>query len=165
MDSVPPPSSAGASSPDEPVPAAAARLSRRGRDRRGRGQRGPGVLPRRPGRPVGRTRRERFDDLALSIVTEVDERWQDRLGVVEYAVEDAPQIPDDWSPDTVPLSSLVRGNGDEPTRVVLFRRPIEHRCEGRAELEALLLTIVVEQLAELLGIDAEDVDPRYEGDA
>jgi predicted Zn-dependent protease with MMP-like domain len=133
------------------------------RDRRGRGMRGPAVLPRVPGQPEMRTARDRFDDLVLGVVTEVDERWQDRLGLVEYAVEDAPHIPDDWTPGTVPLSSLVRGSGATPTRLVLFRRPIEHRCDTRTELEALVLTVVVEQVAELLGIDAEDVDPRYEG--
>ena len=126
--------------------------------------RGPAVVPRDPRRPELRTARERFDDLALSIVTEIDERWQDRLGLVEYAVEDAPQIPDDWDPGTVPLSSLVRGTGGDPTRLVLFRRPIEHRCETRTALEAMVLTVVVEQVAELLGIEAEQVDPRYEGD-
>ena len=135
---------------------------RRLRDRRGRGMRGPAVLPRVPGRPELRTARERFDDLALGIVTEIDERWQDRLGLVEYAVEDTPQLPDDWTPGTVPLSSLVRGSGAEPTRLVLFRRPIEHRCDTREDLEAMVLTVVVEQVAELLGIDAEEVDPRYE---
>jgi predicted Zn-dependent protease with MMP-like domain len=127
--------------------------------------RGPGVVPRRPGRPELPTRRERFDDLALAIVTSIDRRWQDQLGLVEYAVEDAPQIPDDWESGEVPLSSLVRGSGATPTRLVLFRRPIEHRSETRADLEALLLTVVVEQVAELLGIDPEQVDPRYEGDA
>lgn len=126
--------------------------------------RGPAVVPRVPGQPELRTPRERFDDLALGIVTEIDERWQQRLGLVEYAVEDTPQIPDDWSTGTVPLSSLVRGTGARPTRLVLFRRPIEHRCEDRSELEAMVLTVVVEQVAELLGMDAEDVDPRYERD-
>ena len=124
--------------------------------------RGPAVLPRVPGQPELRTARERFDDLALGIVTEVDARWQDKLGLVEYAVEDTPQLPDDWTPGTVPLSSLVRGTGSEPTRLVLFRRPIEHRCETREDLEAMVLTVVVEQVAELLGIDAAQVDPRYE---
>ena len=56
------------------------------------------------------------------------------------------------------------GSGATPTRLVLFRRPIEHRAESRADLEALLLTIVVEQVAELLGLDPERVDPRYEGE-
>jgi predicted Zn-dependent protease with MMP-like domain len=133
------------------------------RDRRGRGMRGPAVVPTTPGRPELRTARERFDDLALGIVTEIDQRWQDKLGLVEYAVEDTPHIPDDWTSETVPLSSLVRGSGTTPTRLVLFRRPIERRCDTRSDLEALLLTVVVEQVAELLGVDAEDVDPRYEG--
>jgi len=124
--------------------------------------RGPAVLPVVPGRPELPTARERFDDLALGIVTEIDGRWQDRLGLVEYAVEDTPQLPDDWATGTVPLSSLVRGTGSEPTRLVLFRRPIEHRCETREDLEAMVLTVVVEQVAELLGIDAAQVDPRYE---
>jgi predicted Zn-dependent protease with MMP-like domain len=123
--------------------------------------RGPWLLPGSVGRPGRRTPRERFDDLVLDTVTDVDRRWQDRLGLVEYAVEDAPQIPDDWSSGTVPLSSLVRGSGATPTRLVLFRRPIEHRCETRSDLEAMVLTVVVEQVAELLGIDPEVVDPRY----
>lgn len=127
--------------------------------------RGPGVLPARPGRPLGRTARERFDDLALGIITELDDRWQDRLaltgGAVEYAVEDIPEIPDDWTDQPVPLSSLVRGSADEPTRLVLFRRPIEQRCETPEDLAALVLTVVVEQFAELLALPAEEIDPRY----
>ncbi|NYG55199.1 metallopeptidase family protein [Nocardioides perillae] len=136
----------------------------RRRDRRGRGQRGPGVLAPPPaggGRSVVRTPRERFDRLALDVVAEVDARWSDRLGLVEYAVEDVPHLPDDWEGE-VPLASLVPGQGTRPARVVLFRRPVEHRAASRADLEDLLLTVVVEQVAELLGLDPEDVDPRYE---
>jgi predicted Zn-dependent protease with MMP-like domain len=124
--------------------------------------RGPAILPERPGEPVLPTPRERFDELVLEVVADLERRWADRLGLVEYGVEDAPQIPDDWATGTVPLSSLVRGSGGQPTRLVLFRRPIEHRCETRADLEALVLTVLVEQVAELLGIDPADVDPRYD---
>jgi predicted Zn-dependent protease with MMP-like domain len=124
--------------------------------------RGPAILPERPGEPVLPTPRERFDQLVLEVVADLERRWADRLGLVEYGVEDAPQIPDDWATGTVPLSSLVRGSGGQPTRLVLFRRPIEHRCETRADLDALVLTVLVEQVAELLGIDPADVDPRYD---
>lgn len=134
------------------------------RDRRGRGMRGPAVLTTQPGHPVRPTSRERFDSVVLDAVESIEERWADRLGVVEYAVEDAPQVPDDWDVPTVPLSSLVRASGDEPTRLVLFRRPIEHRASRRSELEALVLTVMVEQVAELLGIDPSEVDPRYSAD-
>ena len=123
--------------------------------------RGPGVLPRVPGRPFGPTRRERFDDLVLAAVTELEARWADRLGLVEYGVEDAPQVPDDWDSAHVPLASLVRGSGAAPTRIVLFRRPVEHRAATAAELEGLVLTVLVEQVAELLGLSPEDVDERY----
>jgi predicted Zn-dependent protease with MMP-like domain len=123
--------------------------------------RGPGVLPRVLGVPEQRTAGERFDQLVIDVVSTIDERWSDRLGVLEYAVEDAPQIPDDWHPETVPLSSLVRGARGAPTRLVLFRRPIEHRAATRTDLEAMVLTVVVEQVAELLGVEPEVVDPRY----
>ncbi|MBZ5734211.1 metallopeptidase family protein [Nocardioides sp. TRM66260-LWL] len=137
---------------------------RRSRDRRGRGMRGPGVLPARLGTPALRTRRERFDALVVGVVGAIDARWQDRLGLVEYAVEDAPQLPDDWDNEVVPLASLVRAGGGRPARLVVFRRPIEHRCETREDLEALVLTVVVEQVAELLGVDPGEVDPRYRAD-
>ncbi len=137
---------------------------RRTRDRRGRGVRGPAILPRVPGRPERRTGGERFDQLVLDVVSTIDEQWSERLGVLEYAVEDAPQVPDDWHPETVPLSSLVRGVRGEPTRLVLFRRPIEHRAVSRSDLEALVVTVVVEQVAELLGVEPEVVDPRYRSD-
>ena len=134
---------------------------RRTRDRRGRGMRGPGVLPERPGTPALRTARQRFDQLVLDVVTPLDERWHRHLGLVEYAVEDAPMLPDDWGDETVPLSSLVRGKGQEPTRLVIFRRPIEHRSTSRDELEAMVHTVVVEQLAELLNLTPGQVDERY----
>lgn len=152
-------------SPDnssDPSPALATWGPRR--DRRGRGMRGPGVLPRVPGRPQLPTNGERFDALVLGLVEELEERWGERLGLVEYAVEDAPQIPDQWAPETVPLSSLVRGSRGEPTRIVLFRRPIEHRCETRTDLQALVLTVLVEQVAELLGVEPELIDRRYTRD-
>ena len=125
--------------------------------------RGPAVQPRPGSRLPRGSKREQFDALVLRIVTDIDERWSSRLGLVEYAVEDAPLVPDDWS-DTVPLASLVRGSGTTPTRLVLFRRPIEHRCDDRAELEAMVLTLIVEQVAELLDLPAHEVDPRYPAD-
>jgi len=130
--------------------------------------RGPAALPPSLGgirsMPARPTRRERFDEIVLAIGTEVERKWTRELGPVEYAVEDTPLLPDDWGLEAAPLSSLLRGSADRPHRLVLFRRPIEHRATGREELEALVLTLIVEHIAELLGIDAEDVDPRYQGE-
>lgn len=135
-------------------------VPRRTRDRRGRGMRGPGVAPRSPGTSAGPSGRERFDAIVLEAVALVEARWHDRLGLVDYAVEDTPLVPDDWDDRTVPLASLVRGHGGAPTRLVIFRRPVEHRCSNRQELRALVLTVVVEQVAELLGRSTDEVDPR-----
>lgn len=122
--------------------------------------RGPAILPQVAGRRTGPTRRQRFDDLVVTVVSEIEDTWADRLGLVEYGVEDAPQVPDDWESGGVPLASLIR-RGGEATRIVLFRRPIEHRASSREELEGLVLTVIIEQVAELLGIPPEEVDARY----
>ena len=122
--------------------------------------------------PTGRLRwpsaRERFDALVIAAVSDLEalitSRWQDRLGLVDYAVEDAPVLPDDWEGPHVPLSALVRGSGTRATRLVIFRRPIEHRADSRAELAALVHLVLIEQLAELFGTTPDGIDPRYERD-
>lgn len=123
----------------------------------------PGPLSPR-GVPGERTRRADFDTLVLAAVRDLERRWHHELGLVEFAVEEAPLVPDDWDADTVPLASLVRGSGARPTRLVLFRRPIELRCEDRADLAALVLTVLVEQVSELLGRPPEEIDPRYDAE-
>ncbi len=116
------------------------------------------------GVPAMSSRRAQFDELVLSVVHDLEERWRDELGLVEFAVEETPLMPDDWSSTTVPLASLVRGSGTKPTRLVLFRRPIELRSETRDDLAAMVLTVLVEQVSELLGRPPEEIDPRYEPD-
>jgi predicted Zn-dependent protease with MMP-like domain len=115
--------------------------------------------------PATQSRRDRFDRLALDVVAALEERWTEALAEVEFAVEETPLVPPDWSTTTVPLACVVRGGGGEPTRVVLFRRPIELRCESPADLGALVFTVLVEQVAELLGRSPEEIDPRYDADA
>ena len=60
------------------------------------------------------------------------------------------------------LSTPALAGDDE--QVALTPQMVEKFVEGHADLEALVLTVVVEQVAELLGIDPERVDPRYEGE-
>jgi Zincin-like metallopeptidase len=139
----------------------------RRRDRRGRDMRGPSVLPGplSPfGVPLTRSRKAEFDAIVLSVVHELEARWHAELRLVEFAVEETPLVPDDWAADTVPLATVARGSGSSPTRLVLFRRPIELRAEGRTELTALVLTVLVEQISELLGRPPEEIDPRYDPD-
>ncbi len=129
--------------------------------------RGPGLRPgpRAPeGVPAQRTRREQFDALALATMGDLEARWPSELAATELAVEEVPLLPDHWAAETVPLASYVAPTAKSPARLVLFRQPIEHRAETRTDLAALVLTVLVEQVAEVLGVPPEDIHPDYEED-
>lgn len=110
--------------------------------------------------PLGRSRAERFDDMVIASVDRLDQRWRDQLAKVEFAVEDVPSL-DDWDHDWVPLARTFAATGALPARIVVFRRPVETRVKGVARLRALVNDVVIEQVAELLGVPPEDVDDTY----
>lgn len=125
--------------------------------------RGPAFGPGAPVRvPARRTPGERFDEVALTVMEDVESRWSEQLASVDLAVEEIPPLPPSWAAATVPLASFVPATSTAGARLVLFRRPLEHRAESRGDLEALVLTVVVEQLADFLGVPPEDVHPDYE---
>ena len=127
--------------------------------------RGPafGDSPLAPGGvPARRTPAENFDQVAWRVMRVVIAPWTERLGDVELAVEEVPVLPARWESSTVPLASYVEATATGRSRLVLFRRPLEHRAETPADLEAMLLTVIAEQLAEVLGLPIEDVLPGYE---
>lgn len=106
-----------------------------------------------------RTGAARFDAIAISIMRELWRHWPEALGPVELGVEEVPIIPETWHGESVPLSTYVAATGDTPARLVLLRRPIEHRAEHAEDLQAMILTVLVDQVAEILGIDPDDVLP------
>jgi predicted Zn-dependent protease with MMP-like domain len=120
--------------------------------------------------PLYRSRSERFDDLVLQAVSQLEPRWETELSGIEFAVEEIPaaELPDD-EPDPVPLARLDPGSADtgnaahpaRPARIVLYRRPLMARADGEEELAELVLDVVVEEFARLLGIDPQAVDPGY----
>jgi predicted Zn-dependent protease with MMP-like domain len=123
--------------------------------------------------PSYRTRSERFDDLVLLAVTQLEPRWEAELSGVEFAVEEIP--PADLAsddPEPVPLARLDPGSADagdpehpaRPARIVIYRRPLMARSDGEDELGELVLDVVVEEFARLLGLDPQVVDPGYPGD-
>jgi len=80
----------------------------RRRDRHGRGLRGS-LVP--PGVPLHRTRSQRFDDLVLLAVSQLEPRWEAELSGIEFGVEEIPRVlPDDGDPDPVPLARLEPGS-------------------------------------------------------
>lgn len=140
---------------------AARRGSRiRRRDRRGRGIRGP-LAP--SALPISRTRAEVFDDLVLDAVETLERRWHDQLEHVQFAVEDVPPaaILGRDAAEPVPLGACVPQAPGTPAQVVVYRRPIEARAAGLDETADLVHDVVVEQVADLLGLDPQIVDPRY----
>ena len=125
--------------------------------------------------PLAQTRGERFDDLVLDAVEHLEERWSKQLEGVEFAVEDVPAVPTDpvYDPDVVadetaggavPLGRLLPAAVDargeaSPPRIVVYRRPLEARAADRADLSDLVHDVVVDQVARLLGMDPDEVDP------
>lgn len=143
--------------PRDPSPSARVALPPLRRDRHGRGLRGA-LAPANT--PIAKSRALRFDELVVEAVERLDASWRDQLAKVEFAVEDVPSL-EDWTRDWIPLARAFAATGALPARIVVYRRPVETRAGGPTRLRALLDDLVVEQVAELLGVDPEEVDPSY----
>lgn len=133
------------------------------RDRRGRGLRGrlvPATVP------LARTKAEIFDDLVLDTVETLERRFAKELAGVEFAVEDVPPELNVYDSDVledgeVPLARLLPGRPgrqEVPPRIVLYRRPLEFRAMDREDLADLVHDVIIEQVANLLGIDPDELD-------
>ncbi|MDN5797186.1 MAG: metallopeptidase family protein [Intrasporangium sp.] len=133
------------------------RISRR-RDRHGRGPRGPLAWPPVP---AMRSRRDEFDDFVLDAAARLESTCGRAFPAVEFAVEDVPRGPAPWEHAEVPLGRLLPANGGRPARIVVYRRPVETRASGSREVAALVADIVTEQVAGLLGVRPEELDPGF----
>ncbi|MDQ1680717.1 MAG: hypothetical protein QOI42_1576 [Frankiaceae bacterium] len=115
--------------------------------------------------PAWRTRAERFDDAILDAVESLERRVGKRVARIEFAVEEVPpEIVDPASrtyddESGVPLASAWPAVRAQPARVVLYRRPIESRAPHPEDLEDFVRELVVEQVADLLGVDPDEIDP------
>lgn len=116
--------------------------------------RGP-VAP--PQVPLSASRADTFRDLVLDSVERLERRFP-QLVDVEFMVMEVPPVVRE---DTVPLGGSAPAGKDAPARIVVYRRPVEIRTKSRDERALLVHEVVVEQVAELLGLSPESVDPRY----
>lgn len=127
----------------------------RRRDRHGRGRRGAllPALARVGGRqvrvPGWRSRSQRFAALVHGEVQALQRRWSEQLADLRVQVEDVP-------PDQGATAPLARA---QPGLLVVYRRPLELRADGAEDLADLVHEVVVEAVAELLGLDPDEVDP------
>jgi len=132
------------------------------RDRHGRGLRGR-LVPANV--PLSRTKAELFDDLVLDTVEALERRFAKELAGVEFAVEEVPPDLNVYDSDVledgeVPLARLLPGSAGRtgmPPRIVLYRRPLEFRAADREDLADLVHDVIIEQVANLLGVDPEDL--------
>jgi len=119
------------------------------------------------------SRADAFDDLVRDSADRLERKWPQLAGV-EFVVQEVPPAEggadDGWTggwvggwggPDGVPLGRYVPARDGRPARVVVYRRPIELRSTTRDDRALLVHEVVVEQVAELLGLAPESVDPRY----
>jgi len=143
--------------------------------------RGP-IAP--PQVPLSVSRAESFIDLVQDSAERLERRWPQLSGVDFTVLEvpvtgvgggadapsgrgldghppGAPGLTDGWDGESVPLGRFIAARGDAPDRIVIYRRPVEIRTKNRDERALLVHEVVVEQVAELLGLEPESVDPRY----
>lgn len=130
----------------------------RARDRRGRGPRGP-LAP--PEVPLRRSKADAFDEIVLDAIEHLEMRWAEQLDRLDVAVEAVP--PDDEPSadgDPVALSRSEAAESGRPARIVLYRRPLEARGHDPEDLADLVLDVVVHELARVLGLTPEQIDPE-----
>ncbi len=160
-----------------PDPARARRV-RRLRDRRGRGLRGV-LAPAHV--PLNRTRADQFDDVVREAVAHLDHRWSAELAEVEFVVDEVPppepveeavdlaEEDEEDLPGLVRLSRLLPASGSgrhtRPPQIVLYRRPLELRALDQDDLAELVLDVLIHEVADLLGVGPDVIDPEGHGDA
>jgi hypothetical protein len=104
--------------------------------------------------------RQRFERYVRSSAARIESRWASALGLVEYAVEDVPQVPAPWA-GPVPLSQVSTQNPASIPRIVLFFRPLQARATEETPLAQLVHYEVVKRVAQLLGKTPAEVDPEW----
>ncbi|WP_432558444.1 metallopeptidase family protein [Granulicoccus sp. GXG6511] len=142
-------------------------MGNRRRDRHGRGLRGPLALPNEHGATVRLRRSHSRDDFFTECVAgsaaRINKHCPEALRGVELGVEEVPHLPVAWSGNQVPLAAAIEAGDDHPARVVVYRRPLEHRAASRRGLRILVHRTIVEQLAALTGLTQESIDPEGYG--
>jgi hypothetical protein len=114
--------------------------------------------------PISRTRAERFAELVRDEANRLEQRWSRQLAGVEFAVEEVPSLgPRGFDADTIPLSRLIPAANGRPPRIVVYRRPVEARGgDDERDRARLVRDVIVEEVADLLGLAPESIDPTYD---
>lgn len=128
------------------------------RDRHGRGLRGP-LAPAEL--PVARTRAQAFQDLVEEAVERLKPQWSRELSSIDFVVEDVPIVPPAATADDgIPFARSEVSRQAGRARIVIYRRPVEIRTSDPEEKAELVYDTVVEEVASILGLEPETLDPE-----
>ncbi|HWB67579.1 MAG TPA: metallopeptidase family protein [Mycobacteriales bacterium] len=112
---------------------------------------------------------DRFDRLAAEAVEHVERRWRNELAEVDFAVDLVPPElttagPLDGAIESggVLLAQIFPARGLSRAQIVLYRKPLELRARDLTDLEDLLHDVVVQVVANHLGLDPGVVDPGFD---
>jgi hypothetical protein len=112
--------------------------------------------------PISLTRSELFDDYVRESVERLERRWPQLIDV-EFAVQEVPLAePGAAEPEAVPLGRVITAAQGRKSRIIVYRRPVEIRVKSRDDRAALVHEILIEQVADLLGLSPDAIDPRYD---
>jgi predicted Zn-dependent protease with MMP-like domain len=122
--------------------------------------------------PIAGSPADRFDRLASDAVEHVEHRWREQLANVEFAVdlvppahlaEDGTTADGSIESGGVLLAQIIPAVGRQKAHIVLYRKPIELRARDAEDLEDLVHDIVVQVIANYLGLEPGVVDPGFDG--
>lgn len=133
---------------------------RRRRNRHGRGLRGELVPAHLAG---SRTRSERFDAWVLESAQRLERLWGESIQTYQFVVQDIPPGLEELaaSGEHLPFGAGAPAAGPRPAVITVYRHPVESAARGLVPVSELIHDVVVEQLATLMGMDPETVDPTY----
>ncbi|WP_323960833.1 metallopeptidase family protein [Arthrobacter sp. JZ12] len=89
--------------------------------------------------------------------------WGDRIQDVQIIVQEIPTGLEQMSRDALRglLGACEPAVPGRPATITVYRLPIEMAAKGYVPANELVHDVVVEQMAELLGMTPEAVDPAY----
>jgi hypothetical protein len=129
------------------------------RDRHAQGLRGPLIPHSAPSHETGT---ELFERLLTEAVADLTIRLGSDLINIEILMEEIPNLRDlTLAQDSVPLGRVEKGN---PSKVVIYQRPIESRITNKIELDRKIRDVLAELIGLIIGLRPIDVDPNYFGD-
>lgn len=123
-----------------------------------------------------RNRSQLFDAALIEAYSPIQAAFPDELASIDIAVDTVPRMrlnpdvshySDEIAADgPVPLGRLIPAGIDQlgrPTRprIVLFRMPIEQRCDDMKEKVELLHTVLTSLVAAYLNIEPTTINPNH----